>query len=152
MEQNESEPTYNFPWHFDTEHYLTIASEYGNLEMRQSNTELYLFPDCPQADHIFIFKEYIDEQLMGYRIFREHVDRIGEGAFGALIDQLVEHGFDIADDEEPSESDIQAYESLFNRKLESKDPIEKVVALAMKSLDAEYEWFMKDQDYFRRKR
>lgn len=154
MEQNESEPIYQFPWKFDTEHYLVInAKGYGQIEMRQSTTDLYLFPTCPDADHIFIpIQELEDGSTMGYRIFREHIDEIGEGAFGALIDQAVAHDFNIADDEEPSESDIQAYESLFNRKLEYKDPIEKIVALAMKSLDAEYEWFMKDQDYFRRKR
>jgi hypothetical protein len=146
------EPTYNFPWKYDNEHYLTINSDYGQIEMRQSNTELYLFPDCPQADHIFVFKEFVDEQLMGYRIFREHVDKIGEGAFGALIDQLVEHGFDIADDETPSESDIEAYESLFNKKLEYKDKTEELVLNALRNIDAEWEWFDKDPDYFRRKR
>ena len=142
MEKNEQEPTYNFPWKYDNEHYLSINSDYGNIEMRQSNTELYLFPEYPEADHIFVFLEELEDGTsMGYRIFREHVDKLGKGAFAAIIDQLVEHGFDIADDEIPSESDIEAYETLFGRKLELRDPIDDIVLKAMANFDSAWKWY-----------
>lgn len=147
----EQEPRqYNFPWQYDTEHFLGIKTEFGDLQMRPSTTELYLYPDDPEIDHIYIVKELKDDGTsLGYRIFREHCDRIGPGAFGALVDQLIEHGFDIADDdEEPQDSDINAWEQAFNRKYERPNPIDKIVKLAMKNWDAGMQYYLEEwKDY-----
>ena len=136
---NEREPQYNFPWQYDTEYFLGVKTEYGDIEMRPSTTMLYLFPEHPEVDHIYVMMEVLDDETSrGMRLFRQHVDRLGEGAFGVLVDQLVEHGFDIADDEEPSELDIEAWEQAFNK---TYDPIQKLVQLAMQNFEAEWDYY-----------
>lgn len=139
---HEKEP-YSFPWQWDTEAYLVIATDYGRIELRPSNTELYLFPEDPEIDHIYIMKQQNpDGTSMGYRLFREHCDRLGEGAFSALVEQLIDNGFEIADDEDPSDMDIEAWETLFQREYEPPNSIEKLVKLAMDNFEQKSEYYL----------
>lgn len=149
MTSPEQEPNhevnYNFPWQYDNEFYLGVKTEYGNIEMRQSNTELYLFPEHPDIDHIYIMQEVLDDETSrGYRLFRGHCDRIGPGAFSAMVDQMIEHGFDIAEDEEPSELDIQAWQEAFNKEY---NPIDKLVQLAMKNFESEWIYYQDEEGW-----
>lgn len=144
--EREPAPQFNFPWLHD-EHgdYMIFRSESGDFNLRPETTRMYLFPDQPQADHIFIFTHEQDDMVMGARIWRETLDdALGDGAFGALCDQLFERGFDCADDEEPSELDIKAWEQSFGREYERPDPFEKIVALAIANLDAEWAYYSQE--------
>lgn len=148
MTSPENEPTpreYNFPWQYDNEHYLRVTTEFGEIQMRASTTELYLYPEDPEIDHIYIIKELKDDGTsMGYRLFREHCDRLGPGAFTSLVDQLLDHGFDMVDEEEPQESDIEAWEQAFKREYERPSSIDKIVKLAMKNWDAGMKYYLEE--------
>lgn len=130
---------YNFPWQQDAEgYYLVFNTDQGAFEARDTNTMMYLYPDMPEADHVWI---QVDESY-GFRLFREHIDRVGEGAFGSLCDQLFEHGFEMSDEEDPQECDIEAFYEHFNRRPESINTIDKIVKLALDNLDAKAEYYI----------
>lgn len=139
---HEQEPRiYNFPWQYDTEHFLRVASDHGQLEMRPSNTEVYMYTDDHELDHIYVRMEWLDDDTSrGYRLFRELCDRLGEGAFDALVEQLIDHGYDLAPDEEPLQSDIDAWESVFKREY-LPNKIDKVVKFAMEHFTEEWEYY-----------
>lgn len=142
--EREPSPTYNFPWQADAEgHYLIFRTEQGAFEARDTNTMMYLYPDMPEVDHVWI---QVDEQ-QGFRLFREHVDIIGEGAFGALCDQLFEHDFQLSPEEEPQESDLAAFREAFGREPQRHNPIDRIVKLAMKNFEAEWKYLSGEPEW-----
>ena len=134
----EKEPRYEFPWRRDTEPYIVISTDYGDIELRPSNSELFLFPDRPEIDHVFIYKEELDDRTsIGYRLFREHVDVLGNGAFSSLCDALFEAGIRLAPDEVPTETDVRAYqESIKNT------TVNKTVQVETSHIDEEFEFYI----------
>lgn len=137
----EQEPSYHFPWRQDAEgYYLIFKTEEGEFEARNSNTMMYLYPDNPEASHVWI---QLDDDY-GMRLFREHVDRVGEGAFSTLCDQLFDHGFELSDEEEPQESDIQAFIASFGREPIQRNPVEQIVSLVLKNFDQAWEYYEPD--------
>lgn len=143
----EQEPTYSFPWHEDAYGpYLTFRTDEGDFTARPETTLMYLFPDQPEADHIFIFTHEDEQgQIFGARIWRRMFDEaLGEAAFGQLCDQMFERGFDVADDEEPSPLDIQDYENTFGEPYIKPNPIDKIVELALRNFDDAWRYYSEE--------
>lgn len=142
----EQEPTYTFPWRQDAEgYYLVFKTDEGTFTARDTNTLMYLFPDQPEADHIFIIMSEEDDMIRGARIWRRMFDEaLGEAAFGQLCDQMFERGFDVAEDEEPSDLDIAAWEQTFGETYNKPNPIDKIVELAMRNFDAAWRFYSEE--------
>lgn len=140
---SEYNPHNRFPWQIDAEgEYLKIRSGEGIFELRDSTTLLYLFPDQPEADHIWIQLYEEEEQNMGIRIWRQFVDdALGEGSFSELCDEMCDRGFEIADDEVPSPLDIQAWEEAFDKPYEVRTSVDKLVELALKNFDSAWAYY-----------
>ena len=137
----ESEPKHNFPWQeMDSgEPYLVFKNNGNEFIVHRENTMMYLFPEYPQADHIWIsLGDYPDGREKGMRIWRSILDEIGDGVFNSLCDQMYDRGFDMADDEEPSPLDVKAYEEKYGEPLHKNGTIDQIVHLAMKNFDAEW--------------
>lgn len=144
MSNFEQQPRFEFPWNRDEQgEYLKIRiSDDKTIELREDTTLMYLFPDQPEADHLFVYTHMEDDQYYGFRIWRQLFDDIlGEGAFSSLCDELFDKGFDCADDEEPSPLDIQAWEQTFNREYIKPNPIDKIVELAMANFDDAWKYY-----------
>lgn len=142
----EREPQHQFPWQRDQQgEYLNIRSEHGLYEIRQENTLMYLFPDQPDADHIFIYSHEDEGAVYGARIWRIAFDDIlGAGAFGSLYDQMFDRGFEMAPDEEPSPLDIQSWENHFQREYVKPNPIDKIVELALRNFDDAWRYYSEE--------
>ncbi len=58
-----------FNWQYDDEAYIYVRNDEDKLDLRPSNTLLYLFNELNQdIDHIYRVIEYNGETTMGYRI------------------------------------------------------------------------------------
>lgn len=138
---SELQPSYNFPWQTDDEGaYLSFKQEGERYVARASNTILYLFPDQPHYDHIFIITDEVENEWLGVRLFRQHIDTIGKGAFSTLVDQMFENDFEVAPDEVPSEADKDSYREHFGQA--PSDIFDKIVELAMRNIDAEIDYYL----------
>lgn len=130
---------YDFHWQQDAEgEFIKIKYNDSIVEARVTNTIMYLFPDQPRYDHIFIITEDCGEQWQGIHLFRKHIDALADGAFGYLCDQMFAKGFECAPDEEPASEDIEVYEGYFGKDM---DTIDEIVKLAMRNIDAEIDYY-----------
>lgn len=142
---SETEPKkFEFVWHKDAEgEFLRLKCNGESLEARNINTIMYLFPDQPKYDHIFVITEDEGDRWRGVHLFRGHIDKLAEGAFGNLCDQMFERDFEVAPDEEPSLEDIEIYNEYFGvRAIETTatDTIDEIVKVAMANIDAEIDY------------
>lgn len=144
--EKQPNPQYEFPWQEDAYGpYVTFRSGQGDFTARPETTLMYLFPDQPEADHIFIFTHEEDDMIMGARIWRRMFDEaLGKEAFGQLCDQMFERGFDVAEDEEPSDLDIAAWEQTFGETYIKPNPIDKIVELALRNFDQAWEYYSQE--------
>lgn len=129
-----------FSWNYDDEPYILIRNGEDRIDLRPSNTLLYVFDDIHKdADHIFRIIGETEHNITGFRIWRSLVDKaLGEDMFDKMCDELHEHGFDHAEDTEPSTLDIQAWEQFTGLSYTSRPVIENIVDKAMAQLDAEW--------------
>lgn len=113
-------PQFEFPWRQDREgEYLKILSdEVPVIELRPQTTSIFVFVGkWALYDHIWVEMPELgetDETVMGCRIWQRSIDnKLGDGAFDSLTDQMHEKGFYTSGDTEPSELDIQAFHNSF---------------------------------------
>ena len=133
-----------FSWQYDDEPYVTIRNDEDKFDLRPSNTILYVFDELhSDADHIFRIVEDTGETYMGFRIWRSLVDKaLGDDMFDNMCDELHEHGFDHADDTEPSEYDIKAWEDYTGLSYDCRPVIEIIVQKAVDGLDSEIAYYL----------
>ena len=143
----EKEPTFNYPWQEDAYGaYLAFQNGDMTFVVRDCNTAMYLFPEEPDADHVWIQLEEGEGEDRGIRLWRLQLDELlGKGSFSQLCSDLFERDFILAEDEEPSPLDMQAWEKTFKKDYERPDPIEKIVAFALKHFDAEAEYYLEHE-------
>lgn len=131
---------YEFPWKQDAEgDYITFKHEDGVAQMRPTNAIMYLFPDQPEYDHVFIITEDDGDSWQGIRLFRPMIDKLAPNAFGDLCDQMFARDFELAPGEEPSEEDIEVYRENFPEPVKT---IDELVRLAMRNIDAEIDYYL----------
>lgn len=135
---------YEFPWKQDDDvYYLKLKAGDSVILMHPYNTIMFLYPEYPEADHIWIHMgDNSDGTMQGIRLWRENIDALGDGAFGQLCDEMFEREFDLAEDEEPSPLDRQAYEETFGRQVE-KD-LGSIVLKAMTNFEQAWEYYSEE--------
>ena len=136
--------SYNFPWHEDKDgEYLLLRTEIGLFHMRQENTDLYIFPDYIDSDHIWheVECDNDEEVAQGFRMFKSDVDVLGEGAYEALVDDMKQRYFTQIVADEMSEYDKQAFINKFGHEPEKADLIGRVVDLAMNNFDQAWNYY-----------
>lgn len=142
----EKQPKYEFPWHEDEYGpYVTFRLDEGDFTARPGTTRMYLFPDQPEADYIFIYTHHENDMARGAKIWRRMFDEaLGEAAFGQLCDQMFERGFECAEDEEPSDLDIAAWEQTFGETYIKPNPIDKIVELALRNFEDAWRYYSEE--------
>lgn len=144
MSEYEPQNRFTFPWQENEvgESYLTFQNGDMTFEINRFNTCMYIYPDQPKADHVWVQLEDGDDVDRGIRLWRLQIDKLlGSGVFGILVDNLFERDFECSDDEEPSELDIEAWERTFNEKYTKPNPIDKLVELALKNFDSAWKYY-----------
>ena len=133
-----------FSWNYDDEPYILIRNGEDRIDLRPSNTLLYVFDDIHKdADHIFRIIGETEHNITGFRIWRSLVDKaLGEDMFDKMCDELHEHGFDHADDTEPSEYDIKAWEDYTGLSYDCRPVIESIVQKAVDGLGSEIAYYL----------
>jgi hypothetical protein len=150
--EREPQPEFNFPWQEDEDGpYLLFRTNMGVTEIRPWNTEIYLFSDYPEANHVWHEPtECEDDDVVrhGFRLDKEDTDKaIGEGAFEAMVWTLQQHDFFTIEREKPEGLDWDAFIEKYGREPEPINRIEKVVELAMRNIDAEWEYMQGEEGW-----
>ena len=135
-----------FDCQYDDEAYIYVRNDVDKLDLRPSNTLLYLFNELNQdIDHIYRVIEYNGETTMGYRIWRCLVDKaLGDDMFDKLCQEMIDHGFDTADEEEPEPLDIEAWETFTGLRYENRPVISRLVEREMSNFDTEFKYYLSD--------
>jgi hypothetical protein len=140
---------YNFPWQRDSQgEYLVFrVTDERTVEMREANTAMFIYAgELAMFNHIWVETE--DEpddenNIMGVRIWQQSLDSvIGAGAFHALCSDLIKKGWAIADEDEPSDLDRQAYYQTFKGLQMYETDEDTIVANAMRLFDKEAEYYL----------
>lgn len=143
---HEHHENYDFSWQEDEEgQYLVFRYQDERLRVCSANTIMYLFPDQPQYDHIFVITDDEGDKWQGIRLFREHINILAPTAFSDLCDQMFDRGFEVAPDEEPADDDIAIYNDTFGIEttaVDTTETIDKIVELAMAHIDAELAYWL----------
>lgn len=80
---------------------LTINQE--SYVCTPENTEAYLYEDS-KYDHIFHAIQDNEEGRFGFYLFRKHLS-----GFDALVKRMINNGYEVVSENEPSENDLQNY-------------------------------------------
>ena len=139
--------SYNFPWQEDHEgEYLLLRTNSGRYELRQTDTDLYIFPNYIEGDHIWheVECDNDEEVAQGFRMFKSDVDILGEGAYEALVDDMKQRYFTQIVADEMSEYDKQAFINKFGHEPEKADLIGRVVDLALKNFDDGWRYYSEE--------
>lgn len=139
----EQEPIPNIPWHYDAEgYYIKISTDIGPYEIRDTNSAIYTHTEDPRLDHVFVRIDEDEETMYGFRLWRDLVNKVlGKGAYDALVEQMRQHDFyeEVAD--YPLESDVEMWEEYTKQEYVRPNNIERLVELAMRHLDAEWDYY-----------
>ena len=137
----------NFPWQEDHEgEYLMLRADTGDHELRQTDTDIYIFPDYVDSDHIWHEVDTSREEVnLGFRMFKPDLDdNHGEGTYDALVSDMTQRYFTQIIADEMSDYDRQAFINRFGHEPEKVDLIGKVVDLAMNNFDKGWKYYSEE--------
>jgi len=137
--------SYEFPWQEDKEgEFLVLRTDSGRHVIRQTNTDIYTFPDYVEGNHIFHELYAADDEVnMGFRMFKPDLDEpLGDGTYDALVSDMTQRYFTEIISDEMSDYDRRAFISKFGHEPERVDTIGRIVDLAMLHLDSEAEYYL----------
>jgi hypothetical protein len=141
----------SFEWSRDWDgEYLPIKSDEGEFDLRADGQTVLFVYVGKYACMSHIWRELpelgeTEETIMGMRIWKRYMDeKFGEGTFDNLCEEMMDRGFAMAAEEEPSELDKQAYFKAFPQAQEEQLEmmIERLLPTDMESAAQYYlsEW------------
>lgn len=138
---------HEFPWQQDAYgEYLTLRlTDERTVEMREENTVMFIYAGkLAMFNHVWVQTEdecEDEDNVMGIRIWQQTFDRaLGRGAFDCLCNDLMARGWAMADEDEPSELDRQAYIATFPENITYDEEARKAAA----NLDAEWLYYSQE--------
>lgn len=129
----------------DEGYHLNFRTEETSFQARPDDTYLFLFPEWEDCSFIYRITELTETGYRGYRIFERMInERLGEGVWSKLIDEMVEVDFDIAEQEEPDADDIDSYCKMFGEAPRKKHSLEAIVRTAMDHFEDEWKYYSQE--------
>lgn len=135
----------------DNGDYLMFNIEGEPFRVDAENTEIFIFPDYPDADFIFRWVNYDQNDGSGYRIWRKFVEnQFGAGSFEDMVASMIKRMFVVSDQLEPDISDMNAYYQTFNEPIQRRidnDQIDFIVQNAFKNFDLEWDYYQDEEGW-----